>query len=408
MPIRTDCSSCGKKLKVRDELIGKKIKCPGCGMVFLAQAAAEATALTAEEARSDLKKPAQDARKPVAKSAPPPDADEDSEDRPARRRKKKKPAPAVSGMWIGIGVATAVVLVVAVGCFILFSRSPSKNDQLAKKGPAKVDPVAATELGPRQLIQPGIQFQEATLRRGAIPMRVWYYEPEKTAGKLALVLVPPAGSTLFAGMDLGDGDRAEHYPYVQAGFAVASFEIDGNVSKNDESDAQVLKGALQFRNAQAGVSNAKAALDFILAKAPNVDPNRVYIAGHSSAATLALLVASHEPRIKACAAYAPVTDVEARLAPVIPQLDKAMPGYRDFLVTSSPKNQADKLKCPVFLFHAEDDNNVPVSQTTDFAAQLKKSNSQVTLVTTKQGGHYDSMIQEGIPKGIAWLRGMRP
>src|SRR5205823_5836036 len=116
----------------------------------------------------------------------------------------------------------------------------------------------------------------------------------------------------------------------------------------------VLKGAGEFRAADAGLANAKAALDFVLAKVPNIDPNRVYIAGHSSAGTLALLVAEQEPRIKGCAAFAPRTDVEAHLHGVTLSLEKSLTGYREFIHNSSPKTHADKLKCPLFLFHAED------------------------------------------------------
>src|SRR5215470_7334182 len=100
-------------------------------------------------------------------------------------------------------------------------------------------------------------------------MQVWYYRPEQVKGKLPLVLVPPAGSTLLAGMDLGDGDRKEHLPYVKAGFAVVSFQIDGAVRENAPDDL-VLQGARKFKDAQAGLVNAKAALDFALAKVPNV------------------------------------------------------------------------------------------------------------------------------------------
>jgi hypothetical protein len=35
MPLMVDCP-CGKKLKVRDELAGKKVKCPGCGQAVMA------------------------------------------------------------------------------------------------------------------------------------------------------------------------------------------------------------------------------------------------------------------------------------------------------------------------------------------------------------------------------------
>jgi dipeptidyl aminopeptidase/acylaminoacyl peptidase len=283
---------------------------------------------------------------------------------------------------------------------------PQSNDEKAA-AERRAAPITFPELGSGRPIQPGIQFREATLQRGNIPMKVWYYQPEKAEGKLALVLVPPAGSTLIAGMDLGDGDRPEHYPYAKAGFAVASFEIDGHVpSAPPPTEAAMIKGAREFRDSQAGLDNAKAALDFILAKVPNIDPNRIYIAGHSSAATLALLVAEHDARIKACAAYAPCTDVEARLAPGLADLNRALPGYGEFIRFSSPKTHADKLKCPVFLFHAKDDTNVPVSQTTDFAAQVKKSNPNVTLVVVPRGGHYESMLDEGIPKGIAWLKQM--
>ncbi len=52
---------------------------------------------------------------------------------------------------------------------------------------------------------------------------------------------------------------------------------------------------------------------------------------------------------------------------------------------------------------AQDDTTVPVSQTTNFAALLKKTNPDVTLDTSARGGHYQSMINAGIPKGIAWM-----
>jgi dipeptidyl aminopeptidase/acylaminoacyl peptidase len=295
----------------------------------------------------------------------------------------------------------AIVLTALTGC--PQPATPGKGAPTPGPGEVKSEPVTFPELGASRTIQPGILFQEATIQRGGVPMRVWVYQPEKAAGKLPLVLVPPAGSTLVAGMDLGDGDRPEHYPYAKAGFIVVSFEIDGHVAGN-APDSAVLKGARQFKDAQAGIANARVALDFALAKVPNLDENRIFIAGHSSAATLALLFAEHEPRIKACAAFAPVTDVEDRIGNAVAPLDRSIPGYRDFLRFSSPKTHVDKLKCPVFLFYAKDDTNVPVRQSTDFAETLKKTNSAVTLVSVARGGHYDSMLREGIPKAIQWFQ----
>jgi predicted esterase len=59
---------------------------------------------------------------------------------------------------------------------------------------------------------------------------------------------------------------------------------------------------------------------------------------------------------------------------------------------------------PVFLFTAEDDDNVPTATVKQFAADLKKAGAQVELVSVKTGGHYDSMIKEGRPAAVKWLK----
>ena len=38
MPTVVACPSCQKQLKVPDELLGRKVKCPGCKETFMAQA----------------------------------------------------------------------------------------------------------------------------------------------------------------------------------------------------------------------------------------------------------------------------------------------------------------------------------------------------------------------------------
>ena len=41
MPSQTACTACSAKLKVKDELIGKSIKCPKCQKVFKVAAETE-------------------------------------------------------------------------------------------------------------------------------------------------------------------------------------------------------------------------------------------------------------------------------------------------------------------------------------------------------------------------------
>ncbi len=238
-------------------------------------------------------------------------------------------------------------------------------------------------------------------------MQVWVYVPKHTPGqKLPCVLVAPAGSPLILGMELGEGDQAEHFPYARTGFVVVSYEIDGHLAdRNKANDREAIAAITAFKDAKAGVLNARVALDFALDKIPEIDPEQIYVAGHSSAATLALLVASDDPRVKACAAFAPVTDVEKRIGKgTINNLSGSIPGFAEFMKSSSPRTHIESLKCPVFLFHAKDDTNVPVSETAGFAEDLKRTNPRVTFVQVPKGGHYDPMIREGIPKAIEWFR----
>jgi dienelactone hydrolase len=260
-------------------------------------------------------------------------------------------------------------------------------------------------LGPSRKLENGVLLREASWGAGLTARKVWVYLPEKPPAdaKLPCVLIAPAGSTLLTGMGLADGDRAEHLPYVRAGFAVVAYSIDGPSAGDRDED--VIQALPVFFAADAGVVNARQALDYALHNVDMIDPAHVYTAGHSSAATLSLLVAANEPRVKACVAYAPATDVEQRFpAQALRQLDRAVPGTKDNVAKWSPKNQVTKLTCPVFLFHAEDDTNVPIGQTAAFAETLKKTNPKVTFVRAKRGNHHDSMIKEGIPQAIKWLQ----
>src|SRR2546423_1443632 len=42
MPATVSCNGCGKQLRVKDEYLGKRLKCPQCGETFVATATEEA------------------------------------------------------------------------------------------------------------------------------------------------------------------------------------------------------------------------------------------------------------------------------------------------------------------------------------------------------------------------------
>jgi dipeptidyl aminopeptidase/acylaminoacyl peptidase len=205
-------------------------------------------------------------------------------------------------------------------------------------------------------------------------------------------------------MTLGAGDRPEHLPYVREGFAVIAYEIEGAVPERAPW-SEAIAGAKQFESAGYGVADARLALDFALARVPEIDKTKVISAGHSSAATLSLLVAAGEPRIRGCIAYAPVCDVGLHLShETLTVFSKMYPNAESFFSNSSPMNHIGELHCSVFLFHALDDSVVPPGTVIDFAERLKRSNPNVTLVTVARGNHYNSMIDEGIPAAIRWAK----
>ncbi|MEZ6067387.1 MAG: prolyl oligopeptidase family serine peptidase [Planctomycetaceae bacterium] len=145
-----------------------------------------------------------------------------------------------------------------------------------------------------------------------------------------------------------------------------------------------------------------------MAKVPEVDPSRIYVAGHSSAGTVALLTAEHEPRIAGCIAYAPCSDVEDFLSEALsdPFLPRFLPGLREFAKRSSPRTHVAKLKCPTFLFQAADDSVVDANTTRQFRSLLQAQGTSVTYKEVPSGDHYDPMIESGIPAAIAWINGL--
>jgi dienelactone hydrolase len=205
-------------------------------------------------------------------------------------------------------------------------------------------------------------------------------------------------------MELDDADRAEQLPYVRAGFAVLAYELDGALARGrDATEAKMSQAIARFLAARAGLVNAHIALQFVSARVPPVDPRRIYAAGHSSAATAAMLLAEHEPAIRGCVAYAPAINLAKHFgAETARMLHDA--GFDDLVIRHDPMNHESKLSCPIMLFHARDDGTLPVGETEASAERLKALGKSVTLVIVSSGGHYDSMILARIPRGVAWLQ----
>jgi dienelactone hydrolase len=271
-----------------------------------------------------------------------------------------------------------------------------------------------------QVIEPsGVRVSqvELTAHDGpgkAMSLRVYLPKGDPAPASLPCVLMAPAGTNLLSGAELDplndDAYHLEALPYAEAGFAVVLYSIDGEDPEEettDEKRGEEMKRAYEaFRAAGAGTVNGRNAFEFVLRRIPVVDPGKVYAAGHSSAATLALLVAAHEPRLKGCIAYAPALDIEGHFSDLLNMagIDEGLPGVEYFAKRSSPMTHAGRIQAPVFLFFAEDDTVAPLDPIDAFMGKVRASNPDVSLKVVKEGGHYNSMIREGIPAGIEWIR----
>ena len=233
--------------------------------------------------------------------------------------------------------------------------------------------------------------------------RVWVYAPRKLpVEKIPCVLIAPAGSRLMDGISISEGDMAEHLPYVEAGFAVVTYDISSPLPE-DPSEDDIMKTVSGFAKRNCGIDDARDAIKLALEKHAFIDPSQLYVAGHSSAGTLALQVAQNAPKIRGCMVFAPVTNVTEWLGEDSLKMLKPT-GLPDSVQALSPHLHVDKIQCPNFLFHANDDDVVEAPSVAAYMDLLKGANKKVEFRQVTKGGHYDGMVAEGIPAAIVWLK----
>jgi hypothetical protein len=86
VPISVTCT-CGKALRVKDEIAGKKIRCPVCKQVL--EVPVPEMDVEMEDDAADTQIREQPAPKVPARSKPRDDYDEEEDDEPPRRKKKR-------------------------------------------------------------------------------------------------------------------------------------------------------------------------------------------------------------------------------------------------------------------------------------------------------------------------------
>jgi predicted Zn finger-like uncharacterized protein len=114
MAIALTCPACERALKVKDELAGRKIKCPKCGSVI---------AVMSKEADSETRITSQKPTRVLE------DEDPEEEERP--KKKKRKRSKSNSGLLIGAAIA-GVALIGVVVVFLLMRGGNEKVKVVTK------------------------------------------------------------------------------------------------------------------------------------------------------------------------------------------------------------------------------------------------------------------------------------
>ncbi|WP_309399588.1 prolyl oligopeptidase family serine peptidase [Cerasicoccus maritimus] len=328
--------------------------------------------------------------------------------------------------WAISGIVSGAVIMIAIGVFIQKFSSIIEEQMVANEEPfayintppnfkGLLDRADRTSLGDVHVLQVKTHGSEP-----AQNMQLRIYLPagaeDAAPGSLPCVLVAPAGTDLLSGAMLGElDDEAYHdetLPYAEAGIVTVFYSIDGGGEDYFYDDDSMMEAASsqydQFRDAQAGILNGRYALEFVLAELPMVNPEQIYTAGHSSAGTLSLLLAMHEPRVAGCLAYAPGVDIEVFHAELLdtPLIGLIFPNVKNFLRKSSPINNVEKLQCPTFLFQSMEDEVVEIGEFNAFTDRLKAQPNapEFDIMIIEQGDHYWPMIEDGMPAGIEWIK----
>lgn len=187
---------------------------------------------------------------------------------------------------------------------------------------SKDEPAATAPTQPRAQTLPGLRKALETTIAGEHDDSP---PPEPPEGELDLVYYDaPLGKNPAYVTPLKPGAKGPGIVWIHGGF---NWGIDGSSWEaaprdNDQSGSAFRKaGVAQIYPALRGGSQAPgksecflgevddilAAADF-LATRPDVDPARIYVAGHSTGAVLVLLAAESTPRFRAAFAFGPVAD----------------------------------------------------------------------------------------------------
>jgi len=212
----------------------------------------------------------------------------------------------------------------------------------------------------------------------------------------AWVSRPPSGArhpaviVLDGGPAVGAADWQRSQPFRDAGFVVMLPILRGENGRPGDY-------SMFYDEVDDVLAAAEA-----LARLPDVDADRIYLAGHSAGGTQALLAALASHRFRAVASFSRSPDFAALVS--LPGADDVVPyapGDPDEIRLRSPQAFATSFPCPVRLFWGTEEPGVA----DDNRGTLQRSSAVgLDVVGIEVPGGHVTMMAAAIPLAIEFFR----
>jgi dipeptidyl aminopeptidase/acylaminoacyl peptidase len=223
---------------------------------------------------------------------------------------------------------------------------------------------------------------EVTYRSGDLNLKAWVSAPTADGARKPAVLF------LHGGFAFGADDWDQARPYRDAGFVVMTPMLRGENG---------LPGAYSMFYDE--VDDVLAAAE-VLAKRPDVDPQRVFVAGHSVGGTLTLLAAMTSDRFRAAASFSGSPD-QVAWARGQGELVPFAPANQHEFQMRSPLAFPKSFKCPTRVYHGSQEFLFAASSK-KLATQAKAAGRDVEVVSVP-GDHFSS-VDPAMRQSITFFR----
>jgi dienelactone hydrolase len=241
----------------------------------------------------------------------------------------------------------------------------------------------APQQWPPVMLPQGVR--EISYQSGGLKLRAWIDEIPQ--GR------PPRPAVLFlhGGFAFGDDDWDQCEPFRRAGFVTMTPMLRGENG---------LPGSYSMFYDE--VDDVLAAAE-VLARTPGVDPNRLYVAGHSAGGTLAMLAAMTSRRFKAAASFSGSPDQVAwsRGQGELVPFDQS--NKREFAMRS-PLAYYQSFKCPTRLYYGSEEFLF------EFSTQKlteKATAAGLNVQAVEVPGDHGTMVEPAMRQAVAFFQQTR-